>query len=443
MIWIWISIAVLISIFFLRGRHISLENYIWVLLPIDMYGISIAGILVKPYMLLCGALFILYIKDNRNGFFIGNTAIPFILIGALVVNTFNGGTSHSLLAVFMVILVYFCASVYVSRTQNSIREIPEVVVATSIGYGIVFSALTILFNLGIRLPDVATRSNLAPGILLALDNMNGDVFYQTYRLRGFNIDPNASVGVFLAAFPIDVVMIICKNGNKKRYLVSFILSLLCIYLTNSRMGILSTLAIVVLSCIRAIRMATSEQRKKFIYCVTALCAILLFVFLFSNIGQRLREDIFSAYEGRADFNAQYGRGTIWKESIKVWNEKGLFWGIGTGNIRYLISARKQTHNTWLEWLCGCGLIFGSAVMLVFVLLILKGLFNINHLKSSEEKTLFHVMFMGLIGMVICLITVDNTTNCYLWFFAVTIMRLFSLSEKQVGQRKYKYLKMQQ
>ncbi len=439
MIWVWISAAIFISVILLRGKHISFENYIWILLPIDMYGISIAGILIKPYMILSGILFILYIRDKPRGFFIGNIAVPFIFIGALIVNTFNGGTTSSLLAVFMVILVYFCASVYLSKTKESINEIPEVVVAASIGYGLVFSFLSIMFNLGIWLPDVATRSNLAPGILLALDNMNGDIFYQTYRLRGFNIDPNASVGVFLAAFPIDTMMLICKKGRKKRYLISFLLSLICVYLTNSRMGILSTLVIVGFSSISAIKMATREQRKKFIQVVFALSAILLFAILFTDIKQRVEKDIFSAYEGRADFNAQYGRGTIWKESIKIWNEKGLFWGVGTGNIRYLISAKKQTHNTWLEWLCGCGLIFGSAVILFFVALIIKG-FSINFLNTSDNKTLFQMMLMGLTGMVICLITVDNTTNCYLWFFAVTIMKIFSLTEKQVQQRKFKYLK---
>lgn len=439
MIWIWISVAILISVFLLRGKHISLENYIWILLPIDMYGISVAGIIVKPYMILCGILFIMYIKNRSGDFFIGSVIIPFILIGTLIVNIFNGGTDSSLLAIFMVMLVYTCACVYISKAKESISEIPEVVVAASIGYGLVFFVLNILFNMGIRLPDVATRSNLTPGILLALDNMNGDVFYQTYRLRGFNIDPNASVGVFLAAFPIDMIMLISNKGSKKRYLISFLLSLACVYLTNSRMGILAALIIVILTSIRAIKIATREQRRKFIQVIISLGFVLLFAILFSDINQRLGKDLFSAYEGRADFNAQYGRGSIWKESIEIWNEKSLFWGVGTGNIRYLISTRRQTHNTWLEWLCGCGLLFGSAVILIFIVLIIKG-FNTDILGTREDKTLFQVILMGLMGMVICLIAIDNTTNCYLWFFTVTIMKLFSLSEKRIGQRKCKYLK---
>ena len=50
MIWIWIAAAVIISWLFCE-KGISWYHYIWLLLPIEMYGVTIAGATLKPYML--------------------------------------------------------------------------------------------------------------------------------------------------------------------------------------------------------------------------------------------------------------------------------------------------------------------------------------------------------------------------------------------------------
>lgn len=50
MIWAWIATAVAISLLFCK-KGISWYHYIWLLLPIEMYGVTIAGATLKPYML--------------------------------------------------------------------------------------------------------------------------------------------------------------------------------------------------------------------------------------------------------------------------------------------------------------------------------------------------------------------------------------------------------
>ena len=50
MIWAWIAAAVAISWLFCK-KGISWYHYIWLLLPIEMYGVTIAGATLKPYML--------------------------------------------------------------------------------------------------------------------------------------------------------------------------------------------------------------------------------------------------------------------------------------------------------------------------------------------------------------------------------------------------------
>ena len=50
MIWIWIVIAMFISWLFCE-RKIGWYHYIWLLLPVEMYGITVAGATIKPYMI--------------------------------------------------------------------------------------------------------------------------------------------------------------------------------------------------------------------------------------------------------------------------------------------------------------------------------------------------------------------------------------------------------
>ena len=54
MIWAWIAAAVAISWLFCK-KGISWYHYIWLLLPIEMYGVTIAGatIHVVRYMYYC------------------------------------------------------------------------------------------------------------------------------------------------------------------------------------------------------------------------------------------------------------------------------------------------------------------------------------------------------------------------------------------------------
>ena len=439
MIWFWILPAVLISTFLLRKKHISFQNYLWVLLPIDMYGISVAGVTIKPYMAFCIVLLIWLLKKDQRRFFVGSIAVPFILLGTLIVNTFNGGTITSLMSIFMVILVYLCANIYASSADNCMNEIPEVIVATSIGYGIVFSAAYMLFQAGVSIPGLVTNSSKTPGIIIQLRTMDEGAFSLAYRLRGFNIDPNASVGLFLAVLPVDISALLMKQEHKMKYLVSFAFSLACIFFTNSRMGFFAATIIVIISGIKATRMASEEQQGRIIRILIVALTVLVLALLFTDFGERILNGIFSTYGNRADFSAEHGRGSIWKETISVWFEKGFFFGIGTENIRYLISLGKQTHNTWLEWLCGCGILAGSAVVIFFFLLLIRG-FNTVMNGTDEEKILFQTVLMGFFGMVVCLFTVDNITNSYLWFFAITLMEILSAPSKQEDKLKCIYLK---
>ena len=102
MIWAWIATAVAISLLFCK-KGISWYHYIWLLLPIEMYGVTIAGATLKPYMLfgiciiasdlvrnktiripvaIIAAVFALIISDFLTGFVMASVMqhIMFILV---------------------------------------------------------------------------------------------------------------------------------------------------------------------------------------------------------------------------------------------------------------------------------------------------------------------------------------------------------------------------
>ena len=70
MIWVWIIAAIAIS-WLLCRKKVAWYHYIWMLLPVEMYGITIAGATIKPYMILGVFMIIKNLLDRSNN-------IPFV-----------------------------------------------------------------------------------------------------------------------------------------------------------------------------------------------------------------------------------------------------------------------------------------------------------------------------------------------------------------------------
>lgn len=65
-IWIWIGLSVLLSMLFVGKKKIDISHYIWLLLPVDMYGLSLMGATIKPYMLFSVLLMINVLYSGRG-----------------------------------------------------------------------------------------------------------------------------------------------------------------------------------------------------------------------------------------------------------------------------------------------------------------------------------------------------------------------------------------
>ena len=154
----WLTI--LLTQIFLR-RKIRLEHYIWMLLPIDMYGIDTFGFTVKPYMIFCLLLTVRLFYRYGGRFYIGSThtTIGILLCClAFVANSLNNNQVSSIMASAMVLIVILCCLSYISNISDTYDDIPEVLIASSIGYGIVYTVAYVALSLGVTLPGICALS---------------------------------------------------------------------------------------------------------------------------------------------------------------------------------------------------------------------------------------------------------------------------------------------
>ena len=127
--------------------------------------------------------------------------------------------------------------------------------------------------------------------------------------------------------------------------------------------------------------------------------------------------ISSFFNSRAGLNDSGGRFTIWKYNLQWLEENGrLLAGVGQNQIHNLTPIGKACHNTWLEWICGTGLLIGAGID---IWIILAPVSIINYVKNNKVRlrNFIPIVLAYAIAMV-CVTTVDNITNSTILFLMV-------------------------
>lgn len=408
----------------LGKKEVAFEHYIWMLLPIDMYGVTIAGMTLKPYMLFCMLLaFKMFVRHDFE-LNIGGTATKtgFLLcVLALMINIINCGTTSAIMAIVLLILVYGCGLIYISQIHESFAEIGDIICASAVGFGIVFLIAFASTQMNITLPGAGVVNNdrMSSGIVMGFGNMFDGTYYRVNRLRGFTIDPNSLNGMFMPAISICATRLFAGKSNKKNKLC-FIISMCCILASNSRTGLACALIIIVFAFIFTLPILSGERKSKEILIFIILCIITISALLYTSLGDILLNKLSNAYGTRSNLTDEYGRWSVWQDAISALLASNPWLGVGTGLIQYKTSVGLMCHNTWLEWICGCGIIVGGFMVLFFVFnLILMFTKKKRYLFSGEMQIVYQAIILGLAGICIGLVTVDNITNSYLWFLFIT------------------------
>ncbi len=425
-IWFWIVLAWLLSALALGKRHISMEHFVWILLPIDMYGIQVAGITIKPYMVFCGWLFLRMLLNGQTKIkAIRGWTLPAIgiIVILFIVNMFNSSSLYSLSAPCMLMVVWFCMTIYTSFWGETAQDdIPEAMIATGIGYGFVFLIGFLLLTLGIPISGVGASERTEPGFILQFSNMFQGVLIQKWRLRGFTIDPNTMLGTFVFSGIVCLIRILMEENSKREWLC-LMLSMACIFLSNSRTGLMCFALALVMSVFAAYWKGSPQIRKR----IEVITLIVIFVMIAVMVGtdwiRNLISSFLGLYANRSGLNDEYGRFTIWKEAVGILMEKNPFFGIGMGQMQFYTSVNRACHNTWLECLCGNGIILGSIFILFLLFTLIKGGIKAKYNTCSRYNQLLWSLTIGITVVVISLISVDNITYSYLWFGLSALMMI--------------------
>ena len=413
MIWAWIAAAMIVSWLFCK-KEISWHHYIWLLLPIEMYGVTIAGATLKPYMLFG----ICVIVDDfvKNKTIRVPAAIVAVIFALIFSDYLTGFVMASVMQHIMFILVLMIGYCYQNYQCDGIEfdEIGEATLAATIGYGIVFTVAWMMFNYGITVDGIYASERLDAGIVLKQTSFGGSV---SSRLRGFCIDPNSVITALIPGAIYALANIVYRKQDRVKSLLAIIAYLAVVFYSGSRMALICSFAMLVIFFI--IGYMKSENKRRMAAAGVAIVGALLVV-LIINIDTVIIEfakmwaDMFG---GRASFGSEYGRLTIWKTNIEylISNSKEWF-GVGQNQIYLLTEKGRACHNTWLEWICGTGIILGTIIDFWFVLAPVR--FKKRTVDMECENAL--PIIVAYITVVMCISTVDNITNPVLLFLMLIL-----------------------
>ncbi len=410
MIWGWIGAAVALS-WLLCRKKAAWHHLIWMLLPIETYGVSLAGATIKPYMMF-GGLIILHniLRKKAHKIPPGILAAAFALA---VSDLLNGLIVASIMQHIMFLLVIYIAFSYTRMLEGEegvLGQMESVMTATTIGYGTVFLLAYGVYAVHPQFGGVYTVDRYSPGMFLRFLSAGGVTLV---RLRGFCIDPNIVVTTLIPGVLFALERLLYRRGHKLYDEATVICYGAVVVLSGSRMALLSTLAILAVVILSGWRQAGS--RVKWLMGVSVLMLVLAGAGLYFY--QRIAAEVYGIFTARARLNDEAGRLTIWKYNLNWIGQHGrLLVGIGQNQIAGATAKAKACHNTWLEWVCGAGLPIGMGMILWFLLAPCKLCRALG--RDRELRSAYTPLLLAYWITAVCITTVDNITNSVLIFLMI-------------------------
>ena len=410
MIWVWIIAAIAIS-WLLCRKKVAWYHYIWMLLPVEMYGITIAGATIKPYMIL-GVFMIIKNLLERKAHKVPAAFVAIIFL-LTISDILNGLIIASIMQHVMFLVIIYIAYNYVLISENDddlLENIEVSTIATTIGYGLVFLVAYWFYSRGIGFGGIYTTDRYSAGMLLNFISTGGQT---TVRLRGFCIDPNSVVTTLIPGASFGLARLLYKNGGKFRSLVAVILYAIVMDLSGSRMAVVCTVAMVIIMLMMGYKQAENKLWWFGLIALVLLVVSFMAVYRFQNIAS----EVYSFFTARAGLNDTGGRFTIWKYNARWLSDNGrLLFGVGQNQISNLTSVGKACHNTWLEWICGTGILLGGMIDLWFVI---TPFVFLDRLKRNRIfiRDIIPIV-LAYVTALICITTVDNITNSVVLFLMV-------------------------
>ena len=181
--------------------------------------------------------------------------------------------------------------------------------------------------------------------------------------------------------------------------------------SGSRMALICTLLMAVIMLLAGYKLAENKGRWVLLLMLLTLGGIIIGTLRFQTIANSLSEFMGS----RAGLNDKAGRVTIWKYNISwLANNGRLLIGVGQNQIFKLTGMGKECHNTWLEWICGTGILIGGGIICWFISAPLRFARRTKQLGFTQHMSLL----FAYVTTAVCITTVDNITNSVLIFLMI-------------------------
>lgn len=427
MIWVWITIAIVISYLLSDRKHNAWYHYLWMLLPIENAGIQVAGATIKPYMVF-GVFIVLkaftqkkkLLADRRLTILVSLIALTDIINGMILASIMQ----HILFAIATFICFSYCRLI---REERFVEQISDICISTTIGFCAVFSMAYILFTQGVTIPGIMTTDRFSQGIVLGYIQSTGRYLY---RLRGFTIDPNAVMTAFIPGFCFALFQLLGyleQRSKWKNYCV-IVLYIAVVFMTNSRMAQLCTAVIFFVTFFSALKEKRVNKAPLIIVLFLVLLVIIIVLASNTNI---LYQYIMNVYTQRSGVNDEAGRFSIWRRNIQTLFEMNKEWfGVGQNQIQYYTYRNKPCHNTWLEWICGVGLFFGSAMCIWEISPSIRALRKRRSYPGSIRKIM--PLIISHIAICFMLTAVDHISNPNL--IITTVLLHFMMDRIQAREK---------
>lgn len=416
MIWMWIIAAVIISWLFCE-KGISWYHYIWLLLPIEMYGVTIAGATLKPYMLF--GICIIAGDLIRNKTVRVPASIIAIVFALILSDYLTGFVMASIMQHIMFVLVLMIGYCYQNYQRSGIEfaEIGQVALAATIGYGIVFTVAWLMFSYGVISDGIYASERLEAGIVLKLTSFGGSV---SSRLRGFCIDPNSVIITLIPGAAYALTNIVYRKQAYIKNSFAIAVYLAVVFFSGSRMALICSLAMLIVFFVIGYRRSENKRRMAMVGIVAVGALLAISVVNIDTIILETAKIWADMFGERASLNSEYGRLTIWKTNIEyLINSNKAWFGVGQNQIYLLTEKGLACHNTWLEWICGTGVIIGTIIGLWFILAPIRFKKRAVGMSDEDAQIAFPIV-TSYIAIIVCISTVDNITNSVLLFLMLIL-----------------------
>lgn len=445
MIYLWAFLGLLLTLLLLRGKNIRPHNLLWAVIPIDGYGPSLLGITIKPIYIV--SFILVFFALIRHEFRLKLTKSMFLstsLFGILITLSLllrgNGNIASDLriYTFFFIAVISATASLSLIEDKDDIRQIQEVFIASSVGFGLVCIILYLFYSVGLQLPAVVSDYyDHESSIFVVYKTMYNRVLSSSLRLRGFCVEANSANISFIIGLS-SVLGKSVKEGFRIKHLLFSAVILFNIFLTQSRSALLIAAAVCFIYLFRFI-WTKDLSRKRFILSVFGsllVVAILSVLTAQFSLFDKLYSLLPSGLTSRSSPNDTYGRFSLWKESLHLLFDGNLLSGVGMGNLPLLSSLEKDAHNTLLEVLCSSGLLVGIYYIFYMMVPPFYALKYVLTNKAVDSDTTFEIstLIISYVGSALLLLTISNVVSLYFIYmstlFHIIPAHLIEASDQQ-------------